>query len=107
MTLRVKLGAPKGERVVWMKVGGKPVTDAAIYTIATCDRPGDSEDTLCRFGGAFETKVTPVTIQQAIRSYLAKHSPIQPVIDARVSAEDARGRVWSQYELRRETATRQ
>ena len=107
MSLRVKLGAPKGERVVWMKVGGKPVTDDAIYTIATCDRPGDSEDTLCRFGGAFETKVTPVTIQQAMRSYLAKHSPIQPVIEARVSAEDARGRVWSQYELRRETATRQ
>ena len=67
---------------------------------------GDSEDTLCRFGGAFETKVTPVTIQQAMRSYIQKHTPIKPVIEARVSAEDARGRVWSQYELRRETTAK-
>lgn len=106
MTIRVRLGAPKGERVLWMKVAGKPVKDDAVYTIATCDRPGDTEDTLCRFGGAFETRVTSVTIQQAMRSYIAKHTPIKPVIEARVSAEDARGRVWSQYELGRETTAK-
>lgn len=106
MTIRVRLGAPKGERVLWMKVAGKPVEDEAVYTIATCDRPGDTEDTLCRFGGAFETRVTSVTIQQAMRSYIAKHTPIKPVIEARVSAEDARGRVWSQYELGRETTAK-
>jgi hypothetical protein len=89
-----------------MRVGDKPVKDDSVYTIATCDRPGDSEDTLCRFGGAFETKVTSVTIQQAMRTYIQKHTRIKPVIESRVSAEDARGRVWSQYELRRETTAK-
>lgn len=41
-----------------------------------------------------------------MRSYIAKHTPMKPVIEARVSAEDARGRVWSQYELGRETTAK-
>lgn len=50
--------------------------------------------------------MTPATVQQAMRSYIAKHTPMKPVIEARVSAEDARGRVWSQYELGRETTAK-
>lgn len=99
MTVRAMLRAPKGKRVVWMKVGDRVVKDDDSFTVASCDRPGDSGDTLCRFGGAQETKVLPVTIQQAMRSYLEKHPRISPAIEARVSVEGPGGRVWSQYEL--------
>lgn len=61
MTLRVRLGAPKGKRVVWMTVAGKPVGDHATYTVATRDRPGDDPDVLCRFTGATETRILPLT----------------------------------------------
>lgn len=99
MTVRVRLGAPRGRRVVWMKAGGEPVRDEAVYTVASCDRPGDAAGTLCRFDGATKTRVLSVGVQDALRAYLRRHKTVRPEVEGRVSAEDARGVVWSQYEM--------
>lgn len=99
MTLRVRLGAPKGHRVIEMKVGGVPVTDNKRYTVASCDRPGDPVDRLCRFDGASNARILSTTIQQAMRQYLKKRPVIRPEAEGRIVAEDASGRVWSQHEL--------
>jgi hypothetical protein len=105
MSVRVRLGASKGKRVVWMKVGDRLVRDEDVFTVATCDRPGDPEDVLCRFAGARNTRVLKASFQQAMRDYLRKHPVIRPAIEGRVSAEDAFGQVWSQYDLVRRAGT--
>jgi S-sulfosulfanyl-L-cysteine sulfohydrolase len=101
MTVRVRLGQPKGKRVVWMKGGEKIVRDEDKFTVASCDRPGDPADVLCRFAGASDTRVLNTTIQQAMRDYLRTHGVIRPAVEGRISAEDASGHVWSQYDLGR------
>lgn len=105
MEVRVRVGAPKGQRLAWLKVKGKLVEDDVRYTVASCDRPGDSAAMLCRFEGAADTRVLPISIHDAMRSYLKKHGTVSPHVEARVSAEDAGGAVWSQYELGRAAAT--
>jgi 5'-nucleotidase len=77
------------------------VRDDDIFTVASCDRPGDPAGVLCRFPQATDTRVLDTTIQQAMREYLRKHRVIRPAIEGRISAEDASGHVWSQYELAR------
>lgn len=101
MTVRVRLGAPRGQRVVWMKVGDQPVRDDALYRVASCDRPGDPEDVLCRMAGAAQTQVLTVTVQDALRAYFRRHGVVAARVEGRVSAEDAHGNVWSQFELGR------
>lgn len=104
MTIRVRLGAPKGQRVIEMKVGGVPVADDRRYTVASCDRPGDPLERLCRFDGAADARTLPTTIQQAMRQYLKAHPVVRPEAEGRIVAEDASGRVWSQHELARGVA---
>lgn len=106
MTVRLRLEAPKGKRVVWMKVAGRPVKDEQRYTVASCDRPGDPSDVLCRFAGVPETRTLPVTIQQALRAYFHAHQTVRPREEGRVSAQTADGKVWSQYELARGVVTK-
>ena len=98
MEVRIRLGAPRGERVVWMKANGKDVRDDDRFTVASCDRPGDTADILCRFPGATETKILDVSIQQAMLAYFDKHRVVSPA-EGRVTVEGVDGRVWSQYEL--------
>lgn len=99
MVVRVRLGAPKGQRIVWMKVGDRLVEDDKLYTVASCDRPGDAAETLCRFEGATNSRTLSITVHDAMRAYLRRHKTISPAVEGRVSAEDAEGKVWSQFEL--------
>lgn len=99
MEVRVRLGAPKGQRVVWMKVNGEPVRDDARYVVASCDRPGDPLDRLCKLDGAADVRLLEIGIQDALRAYFRTHGTVRPRIEGRVSAEDTSGKVWSQFEL--------
>lgn len=105
MELRLRIGAPRGQRVVWMKVNGKQVRDEDVYTVATCDRPGDPADMLCRSRGAAETRVLDTGIHEAMRAYLKKHDRIAPRVEGRILAEDAGGKVFSQYQLQKAAAS--
>ncbi len=99
MEVRVRLGAPRGQRVVWIKVAGREVQDGDRFRVASCDRPGDEPDTLCRLEGATDAEVLPLAMHAALRAYLRRHETVAPRTEGRVSAEDTRGAVWSQYEL--------
>ncbi|MFN3653364.1 MAG: bifunctional metallophosphatase/5'-nucleotidase [Armatimonadota bacterium] len=101
MEVRVRIGAPQGQRVVWMKVNGRPVREDDRFTVATCDRPGDPKEMLCRYHGAAETQVLEMGIHDAMRQYLRRHRTISPRVEGRISAEDASGTVFSQYELQK------
>jgi len=101
MEVRFRIGAPKGHRVVWMKVNGKPVRDEDRFTLATCDRPGDPREMLCRYPGASGTRVLDMGIHDAMRQYLERHGSIAPRVEGRISAEDANGTIFSQYELQK------
>lgn len=101
MAVRIRLGAPSGRRVVWITVNGVAVRDDALYTVASCDRPGDPADMLCRAPGAAATKVLSISVHDALRAYFRRHGTVRPAVEGRVSAEDARGTVWSQYEMGR------
>lgn len=103
MEVRIRLGAQPGKRVVWMKVRGTEVKDDDLFTVASCDRPGDTADVLCRFPGAADTKVLSTTIQQAMLAYFERHPVISPA-EGRVTAEDLQGKVWSQYEMTKAAA---
>ena len=99
MTVRIRIGAPTGQRVTRLEVNGEPVRDDALYTVASCERSGDAADVLCRAPGATNTMVLSITIQDALRAYFRRHGTVRPVVEGRVAAEDATGAVWSQYDL--------
>jgi hypothetical protein len=79
---------PKGQRLLEVKIGGKPLAAERTYTMAACEREGDAPDTLCRLRGAKETRVHQTTIHQAMAAYFQKHSPITPRLEQRAKAVD-------------------
>ena len=62
MSVRFKAHAPKGERVLEVRVGGKRIEDDRTYTLTACRREGDSPDTLCRIGNVRDPKVLDIDV---------------------------------------------
>ncbi|MGZ8415332.1 MAG: bifunctional metallophosphatase/5'-nucleotidase [Gemmatirosa sp.] len=106
MAVRARLGAPSGQRVVALTVNGAPVRDDARYVVASCDREGDPAESLCKMPDAANTQTLTITLHDAMRAYFRRHGVIGPKVEGRVSAEDANGRAWSQYELGRTAPAR-
>lgn len=79
---------PKGQRLLEVNIGGKPLAADRTYTMAACEREGDAPDTLCRLRGAKATRVHQTTIHQAMAAYFQKHSPITPRLEQRAKAVD-------------------
>jgi 2',3'-cyclic-nucleotide 2'-phosphodiesterase (5'-nucleotidase family) len=69
----------KGKRVQSITVGNEPLNPDKIYTLCACERDGDPEDMLCRIKGVKESKNTPYTLHQVMKSYLVNNSPVTPV----------------------------
>jgi len=88
MTMRFVAHAPEGRRVRQIKVGGVPLEDDRIYTVAACEREGDEPDKLCRIPHVKEPRVLSMDAHEAVRSYLVKHSPLTAPEGGRVVAED-------------------
>lgn len=101
MAVRARLGAPPGQRVIALTVNGEPVVDDARYVVASCDRDGDPAEMLCKMPEAADTQILSITLHDALRAYFRRHRVVSPAIEGRVSAEDASGRAWSQFELGR------
>jgi hypothetical protein len=70
-------------------VHGQALDFNKVYKICACERDGDPEDMLCRFKGVKETKNTAFTLHQAMKSYLAKNSPVTPTPPQSAVALDA------------------
>ena len=88
MTVRLATHAPTGRRVREIRVGGEPLEDDRTYTLAACEREGDKPDTLCRIPHVKEPRVLGLDAHEAVRRYLARHSPLPAPVGRRVIAED-------------------
>lgn len=88
MTLKFRANAPKGERVIEIRVGGEPLRDDRVYTITACEREGDTPDMVCRMPGAKETQTLPFDAHEAVRRYLAAHPNAKAEREGRVLAVD-------------------
>lgn len=97
MSLRFRAAAPPGQRIIELTVAGKPVEDEHRYRIATCEREGEPQDTLCRIHGAKEVRVLALSNHEAVRSYLARHRSVGAPAPRNISAIDLPERVFSQY----------
>jgi 2',3'-cyclic-nucleotide 2'-phosphodiesterase (5'-nucleotidase family) len=87
-----------GKRLNWVKVAGEPVDLKKEYTIVACEREGDPDDTLCRVEHVKQPRKLGITLHQIMREYLAKHSPVSPKVENRVSATDVPKDLLSQLE---------
>jgi S-sulfosulfanyl-L-cysteine sulfohydrolase len=105
--MEVKFNAfgEEGQRVQSALVHGKNLDMEKVYKICACERDGDPDDMLCRFRGVKETENTPFTLHQAMKSYLAKNSPVTPTPPNSAVALDAPATLLTQvsgvdYEFR-------
>ncbi len=96
MTVRLAAHAPTGQRVREIRVGGEPLEDDRTYTLVACEREGDEPDKLCRIPHVKDPRVLGLEAHQAVRRYLARHSPLSAPTGGRVVAEDLPSIVRSQ-----------
>jgi S-sulfosulfanyl-L-cysteine sulfohydrolase len=87
-----------GKRVNWIKIKGNPIDKNKFYTVAACEREGDPDDTLCRIEKVNNPQRYGATLHNIMREYLAKHSPVSPKIEGRVTATDAPSSLLSQLD---------
>lgn len=88
----------KGNRLNTIKIGGELVWDREqgglvvdgerLFTFVACERGGDPVDVLCRIKGVSGRRDLPFTLHDAVERYLAKHSPVSPRQEGRVTATD-------------------
>ena len=88
MTLRFVAHAAEGRRIREIRIGGSPLEDDRVYTLVACEREGDAPDKLCRIPHVRDAQVLALDAHEAVRRYLAKHSPLEAPRDKRVIAED-------------------
>lgn len=105
MEVNFTIANDAGKRVNWIRVGGVPVDLKKSYTFVACEREGDPDTTICRVDNVAEPKRLGATLHSVIQEYLAKHSPIAPKLENRVTATDAPNTLLTQlmgfgYEFR-------
>lgn len=104
MTFAFDARGEPGKRVRELRVAGNLVEDEKHYSIGGCERAGEPMDMICRFKGARDVEVLPVTVHQALRQYVAKHPHIALKREGRAVARDLPPRVFSQDKLLQEAA---
>jgi S-sulfosulfanyl-L-cysteine sulfohydrolase len=98
MKIKFTIGKDKGSRIENIMIGQHKIDPAKIYTVAACEREGDSPDTVCRIKGVKEVKDMDYSLHSALEEYLAEHSPVSPVIEGRAVATDAPSTLLSQLD---------
>jgi 2',3'-cyclic-nucleotide 2'-phosphodiesterase (5'-nucleotidase family) len=89
---------PKGERVNWIKIKGKKMEAAKLYSVIACDREGDPVDTLCRIEKVLNPKLLGLNLHDIMREYLKKFSPVSPKVEGRIHCTDKPIDLLSQLE---------
>lgn len=97
MEVRFVADAPGGQRLRDLRIGGLPVRPEQTYTLASCEREGDPEDTLCRIPHVAHPQTLALDAHAAVRRYLARHGPVRCLAAPRVCAEDRPGVLRSQF----------
>jgi len=98
MTANFTMHNDMGKRVNWIKVKGKPIEMDRYYTIAACEREGDPDHVLCRMEHVRNPRRAGITMHTILREYFAKHSPVAPKVEGRITATDAPQDLLSQLE---------
>jgi sulfur-oxidizing protein SoxB len=98
MEINFTMGKPLGERLNWVKVGGKKLDRLKVYSVVACEREGDPEEVLCRIDGVQKPERLNALLHDVVRDYLKVHSPIAPKIEGRARATDAPSNLLSQLE---------
>ena len=99
MHINFTMNNQMGKRLNWVKINNQPIDLSRKYLVATCEREGDPEDTLCRLGNVGNPTYLNSDMHTTIIEYLKGHSPISPRIEGRVTATDAPETLLSQLEL--------
>ena len=75
-----------GHRVQKVTIAGEELDKNKLYTLCACERDGDPEDMLCRMKGVKEATNTAYTLHSMMKEYLAKFSPVTPILrhDAKI-----------------------
>ncbi len=90
-------GAPEGQRIEDVKIGGKEMQPEGSYIIGGCEQEGEALNRICRLSGVSDAHYVRGTVHEALRAYLKAHSPVEPRREGRVRATDLPEAVWSQY----------
>ena len=98
MTVTFRIKATMGNRVQQVRIGGRPLDPAGVYSMLACEREGDPVDTMCRMKGVAKPRRVNVRLHQVMIDYLARFSPVSPDIEGRAVALDAPGPLLSQVE---------
>jgi hypothetical protein len=98
MKVRFRIRAAMGNRVQEVMIGGRPLEAERVYSMLACEREGDPVDTMCRMRGVAKPRRVNVKLHQVMEDYLARFSPVAPVIEGRAVAVDAPGPLLSQVE---------
>jgi 2',3'-cyclic-nucleotide 2'-phosphodiesterase (5'-nucleotidase family) len=105
MQVNFTINKDMGQRVNWIKVGGRPLDKNRTYSFVACEREGDPDTTICRVEGVKDPKRLGATLHSVIQEYLAVNSPIAPKLEGRCTATDAPNSLLTQlmgfgYEFR-------
>jgi 2',3'-cyclic-nucleotide 2'-phosphodiesterase (5'-nucleotidase family) len=98
MFVKFTIGNPPGERVREVRIQGQPLDSERRYTLVGCEREGDPDNVVCRIGDVADPRRYDITVHQVVAEYLARHSPVAPVIEGRAVATDAPADLLSQVE---------
>jgi S-sulfosulfanyl-L-cysteine sulfohydrolase len=96
MKIVFKARAPHGQRVVSIRIGDREVAENHRYTIAGCERDGEPLDVICRYRGAHDPQILPLSVHEALQQYLDAHPVIAPERDSREIALDLPRAIFSQ-----------
>lgn len=96
MTIEFKAFEPIGEKVVDVKIGGKEIDPEKLYTICACEREGDPDDVICRLKKVQNTYSEKYTLHDAVKDYLAVHSPVTPTPQGNIKILDGDPKLLSQ-----------
>lgn len=105
MEVRFTIANELGKRIHSINIGGSPLQMDKLYSVIACEREGDPDTTLCRMENVKDPQQLSYTLHQVMIDYLAKHSPVAPVIEGRCVATDAEQTLLTQlsgvgYEFR-------
>ena len=96
--VKFTIARPMGRRLREVQVQGKPLVPSRRYTVLGCEREGDPDNTVCRIVSVSDPHRIDLTVHQVVTEYLARHSPVAPIIEGRAVATDAPADLLSQVE---------
>jgi sulfur-oxidizing protein SoxB len=96
MKINFTAGASFGHRLNEVRIKNELLDLHRQYAIVACEREGDPEHTLCREDRVKNPRKLGLHLHDVVREYLAKHSPIAPRFENRVTTTDTSRYLLSQ-----------